>query len=80
MSMRLYKKDEIVEAAAKYNLKLIEMLDHHLIFQDKNGEPYSAPCNEEGCPDYLYDLFIAKINKADQKVIGIVKEYNVSED
>lgn len=80
MSMRLYKKAEIIKDAAKYGLKLIDTLDHHIIFQDKNDEAFSVPCTEEGCPDYLYDLFIAKINKSDPKVVGITKIYDVSEE
>jgi hypothetical protein len=82
MAMRLYKKEEIIEAAAGYGLKLIETLEHHLVFQDKNGEPYSAPCPEEGCADYLFDIFIAKISKSDQKVIGIgiSKKYDIEEN
>lgn len=79
MAMRLYNKEELIEVAAKFGLKHVETLDHHIIFQDKHGEPFSAPCNEEGCPDYLFDLFIAKINKADSKVIGITKEYDITQ-
>lgn len=79
MAMRLYKKEELIEVAKEHGLKHVITLDHHLVFHDRDGEPFSAPCNEEGCADYLYDIFIAKITKSDQKVIGISRKYDVNE-
>lgn len=74
MAMRLYNHEEIVLYAKKNGLKFENKTDHHLIFSDTDGEPYSVPCSSHGCPDYLYDIFIEKLNKSDSKVVGKLKK------
>lgn len=80
MAMRLYQRPEIIEYAKKLKLKSEADSGSHLIFSDENGDPYSVPCPEEGCPDYLFDIFAAKVNKADPKIAGVIqKKYEIEE-
>lgn len=74
MAMRLYSRDDIVKYAQSCHLKAEEGTPDHLIFSDKNGDPYSVPCPQEGCPDYLFDIFDAKVKKTDSKIIGLNKK------
>lgn len=80
MAMRLYKKDEIIAEAKGLGLKFATEIEDHLLFIDTNGEPFSVPCPDCGCADYLFDIFIAKASNLDTKVIGFQqKKYDVIE-
>lgn len=68
MAMRLYTEDDIVSDAKSMNLIFEERVGEHLIFKDSEGEPYSIPCPECGCPDYLYDIFMDKIKNGSGSV------------